>query len=225
MNRYLHRRSNLSRRTALSLLGGAGLSICLPHLGHASTTLRGVFGYTEIRRTGSARFPKWKGALDRTLKERGRLTETCRKTTVSKCEMQDWQAMLNGLRAAPRGEQIERVNLELNRRAYVLDPINWGVADYWASPAQFFQRNGDCEDYSIAKYMSLRDLGVGPSDMRLVVLNDMNLKIPHAVLAVRHGNDELILDNQVNRVVSHRVIRHYRPIFSINEEAWWLHRS
>ncbi|MBO6784654.1 MAG: hypothetical protein JJ899_15470, partial [Alphaproteobacteria bacterium] len=57
-----------------------------------------------------------------------------------------------------------------------------------------------------------------------VVLNDQNLKIPHAVLAVRNAGDELILDNQVDRVVSHRVIRHYRPIFSINEEAWWMHR-
>lgn len=132
--------------------------------------------------------------------------------------------MLDNLRSAPRQVQFEQVNLELNRRAYVLDPINWGVADYWASPAQFFQKNGDCEDYSIAKYMSLRDLGLKSAEMRIIVLNDTNLKIPHAVLAVRHGNDELILDNQVNRVISHRVIRHYRPIFSINEEAWWLHR-
>ena len=179
---------------------------------------------TETRREGSARFPKWKGAIDRTLRERQQLTQPCRKTSVSSCDMHDWQELLNNLRGRARGDQINLINLELNRRAYILDPINWGVADYWASPAQFFQKNGDCEDYSIAKYMSLRDLGLQPRDMRVIVLNDENLKIPHAVLAVRNDGDELILDNQVNRVVSHRIIRHYRPIFSINEEAWWLHR-
>lgn len=216
---------NLSRRTALTLLGSAGISAGLPGVGHAATrTGSGVFGFNEVRRTGSARFPKWKGALDRTLRERDQLARPCRKTTVTTCDMHDWQSLLNGLRNHTRTDQVHLVNRELNRRAYVLDPINWGVADYWASPAQFFKKNGDCEDFSIAKYMSLRDLGVQPKEMRVIVLNDENLKIPHAVLAVRSGNDELILDNQVNRVISHRIIRHYRPIFSINEEAWWLHR-
>jgi len=216
---------NLSRRTLLALLGGTGLATALPGTGHAATRAgKGVFGSTETRREGSARFPKWKGAIDRTLREQQELKQPCRKTAVSNCDMHEWQALVDGLRSRARGDQIHLVNLELNRRAYVLDPINWGVADYWASPAQFFRKNGDCEDYSIAKYMSLRDLGVKPQDMRIVVLNDENLKIPHAVLAVRNAGDELILDNQVNRVVSHRIIRHYRPIFSINEDAWWLHR-
>ena len=216
---------SLTRRGFLTVVGATGLTAALPRSGHAATRPgQGVFGSTETRREGSARFPKWKGAIDRTLRERQQLTQPCRKTAVSSCDMHDWQELLNNLRGRARGDQINLINLELNRRAYVLDPINWGVADYWASPAQFFQKNGDCEDYSIAKYMSLRDLGLQPRDMRVVVLNDENLKIPHAVLAVRNDGDELILDNQVNRVVSHRVIRHYRPIFSINEEAWWLHR-
>lgn len=216
---------NFTRRGFLTVLGAAGLTAALPRAGHAATRPgRGLFGSTETRREGSARFPKWKGAIDRTLREREILKQPCRKSAVSTCDMHDWQALLNTLRGRARAEQIHQINLEMNRRAYVLDPINWGVADYWASPAQFFQKNGDCEDYSIAKYMSLRDLGLQPRDMRVVVLNDENLKIPHAVLAVRNAGDELILDNQVNRVVSHRIIRHYRPIFSINEEAWWLHR-
>ncbi len=216
-----------SRRTATALLAGSAMSMLLPSGAHASLPARkgkGIFGFTDVRRTGSQRFPKWKGAIDRTVRERKTLGRPCRPTAVSNCDMHEWQRLVNGLRSMPRGEQLHLVNLELNRRAYVLDPINWGVSDYWASPAQFFKKNGDCEDYSIAKYMSLRDLGFAPSKMRVVVLNDENLKIPHAVLAVRHGQDELILDNQIDRVVSHRVIRHYRPIFSINEEAWWMHR-
>lgn len=216
-----------SRRAALALLAGGVFAPLLPHRASASLGQRrgaGIFGFTDVRRTGSQRFPKWRGAIDRTLREREVLNRPCRPSAAGGCDMHEWQTLLNGLRTRPRGEQLHLVNLELNRRAYVLDPINWGVSDYWASPAQFFRKNGDCEDFSIAKYMSLRDLGVAPAEMRVVVLNDENLKIPHAVLAVRTGDDELILDNQIDRVVSHRVIRHYRPIFSINEEAWWMHR-
>ena len=32
------------------------------------------------------------------------------------------------------------------------------------------------------------------------------------------------LDNQIAQVVPTDIIRHYQPIFSINEEAWWLHQ-
>ena len=42
----------------------------------------------------------------------------------------------------------------MNRSPYIVDPINWGVKDYWESPGQFFSRKGDCEDYAIAKYLT-----------------------------------------------------------------------
>jgi len=112
----------------------------------------------------------------------------------------------------------------MNARADILDLVNWGVEDYWATPGQCLQRNGDCEDYAIAKYMSRRALGVPPEAMRIVVLKDRNLGIGHAVLAVTLGADTPIFDNQISTVVRHLRIRHYRPIYSINETAWWLHR-
>ena len=85
-------------------------------------------------------------------------------------------------------------------------------------------KNGDCEDYAIAKYFSLRWLGLKPEDMRILVLHDMNLRVAHAVLVVYHRGRALILDNQVRGVVEADAIRHYRPIYSINEQHWWLHR-
>lgn len=220
-------KTGYSRRACLALLGTAGAATMLPAPARAAVHGRagaGLFGYVDVRRTGSSRFPKWKGALNRTFEERKSLSQPCRPGRTPNCQIHEWQSLLDSLRGQPQPQLLDAVNREMNRRAYVLDPVNWGVKDYWASPAQFFRKNGDCEDFSIAKYMSLRALGMPTAQMRVVVLNDENLKIPHAVLAVRMGNDEVVLDNQVNQVVSHRVIRHYRPIFSINEEAWWLHR-
>jgi predicted transglutaminase-like cysteine proteinase len=112
----------------------------------------------------------------------------------------------------------------MNRKRYVIDPTNYGVPDYWASPVQFLHLNGDCEDYAIAKYLALRELGYDDEELRVVVLDDLNLGVAHAVLAVYSDDDVLILDNQIDTVVSANVIRHYRPIYSVNERHWWLHR-
>ncbi|MBI3707639.1 MAG: transglutaminase-like cysteine peptidase, partial [Proteobacteria bacterium] len=95
---------------------------------------------------------------------------------------------------------------------------------YWATPLQFFAKDGDCEDYAIAKFVSLKMLGFTNEQMRLVVLDDLNLQIPHAILVVYIGGRAFVLDNQIPKVVPAEVIHHYRPIYSINEDGWWLHR-
>jgi len=112
----------------------------------------------------------------------------------------------------------------MNKRRYVVDPVNWGMRDYWSTPRQFFAKFGDCEDYAIAKYLTLKQLGVPVTIMRIVVLQDLNLRTTHAILAVYTGDGIIILDNQIEQTVQASVISHYMPIFSINEEAWWLHR-
>ena len=92
-------------------------------------------------------------------------------------------------------------------------------------PGEFFQKQGDCEDYAIVKYMTLRALGLEPARMRIVVLWDMNLKLGHAGLVVYAGRRILLLDNQINKVVDANRIRHYRINYSLNENNWWLHIS
>ncbi len=119
---------------------------------------------------------------------------------------------------------LDKVNAYMNRASYIVDPVNWGIPDYWATPDEFFLKDGDCEDYAISKYVTLKRLGIAPDAMRLVILQDENLKVAHAVLAVSLGDNIFILDNQVDAVLPHTKILHYRPVYSINESAWWLHR-
>ena len=88
----------------------------------------------------------------------------------------------------------------------------------------FRMQNGDCEDYAIAKFMALRALGFENPEMRIVVLNDLNLGIAHAILVVYVDGKALVLDNQIRSVVPADSIRHYQPVYSVNEEGWWLHR-
>ena len=185
----------------------------------------GLFGSKEKRYEMSRAFKKWHGMMARFQRERPQMAQSCDGGWFSECGMQEWSKLLTDLRSADRETQIRSVHAEMNSAPYITDPRNWGVRDYWATPGQFFDKDGDCEDYAIAKYLSLRALGFSPDDMRVVVLKDQNLRLMHAVLAVYVGGRTLILDNQIRGVVDHTSIHHYRPIYSINENAWWRHQK
>lgn len=160
--------------------------------------------------------------LARDSQQKGVRTGIC-STPGIHCYADRWRSLLSETRNLPLPEQLVEVNHHYNNTDYILDPINWGVPDYWAAPLEFAMRDGDCEDYAIAKYIALRALGVPADSMRIVVLHDNNLGVIHSVLAVYDNNSIYVLDNQIEQVVKDRDIHHYRPIYSINEQGWWRH--
>ncbi len=148
---------------------------------------------------------------------------TCKEDFFNRCHLDDWKEFLDGQQGADAITQLDRVNRYMNRAPYITDPRNYNRSDYWATPSQFFNQDGDCEDYAIAKFMSLRALGWTNEHMRIVVLQDLNLRIPHAVLVVYIDRAAWVLDNQIEQLITADRIRHYRPFFSMTEESWWLH--
>jgi len=184
-----------------------------------------LFGSQETPSPQISLFPKWKGTLQRYFSERNLANEPCESSFFSRCHLQEWTTFLKEVSGKTRLQQIHAVNAEMNRTRYVVDPRNYGVPDYWATPQQFLRRDGDCEDYAISKYLSLKALGVPTSEMRILVVQDLNLRLAHAILIVYHNGRALILDNQIKSVVDTSVVRHYKPIYSINENFWWLHRT
>lgn len=177
-----------------------------------------IFGSRTLHSSSLKMFPKWRGAMDRFQKELG----GCPAAT---CNTKSWQAMLEGLKGVDLKTQVKKVNSTLNKHPYIIDPINWNLPDYWATPFQFLRKNGDCEDYAISKFMALRALGV-PSDlMRIVVLNDLNLGLAHAILVVTVDGTPFVLDNQIKTVVPASSIHHYQPVYGVNDKGWWLYRA
>ena len=177
-----------------------------------------IFGTKELHSSNLNMFPKWRDALRRFDTE----LKTC---AAAACKAKEWNAFIDGVRNSSREEQVRAVNREMNDKPYVTDPVNWHMADYWATPLQFLRKDGDCEDYAISKYMALKALGFRVEDLRIVVLQDTNLGVPHAVLVVFLQGRALVLDNQVSGIVPADSIHHYQPYYSINEDGWWLHRS
>jgi predicted transglutaminase-like cysteine proteinase len=189
---------------------------------HATTFPARLFGYGQTEQPDTEVFGQWIQVLERHL-----LLDTvegdCAEPTLNRCHLRNWLAFLEGLRGLGRDQQLDAVNHYANHKEYILDIDNYGIEDYWAVPREFLYNNGDCEDYAITKLFSLRWLGFAVDDLRIVVLQDTNLRIPHAVLAVAKKDDIMILDNQIQEVVSHHDIVHYAPVYSINENHWWIH--
>lgn len=206
-----------------SILFCAGMGLAL--FGAASSAYAQLFNTVETTHEGLEPFPKWTGALERYFADDRNVPGECTEHGFNACHMQRWQALLDEVASDTRRVQLNKINRYMNEHRYIVDRINWGVEDYWAIPQQFLKRFGDCEDFAIAKYLSLRALGWPVDDMRIVVLQDMNLRVAHAILIVDFEGETLVLDNQITMVVTAEKIHHYRPIFSLNENGWWRHRS
>ena len=185
----------------------------------------------EVRSDNIEMFTKWTDVLARYDAKSHTLEDICGDERYSPCRLTEWKEMLEGLRGKPLIEQIDAVNRFINTYPYIEDIVNWGLGDYWETPyemqeslAQFLRKNGDCEDYAISKFMSLRALGVDNDKMRVEIVQDLNLGgVIHAILIVFVDDKVYVLDNQIKQVMLAVDIYHYKPIYSINEAHWWRH--
>jgi predicted transglutaminase-like cysteine proteinase len=117
------------------------------------------------------------------------------------------------------------VNRMLNRVPFVDDSVHWGEADYWATPAETIGSNGaDCEDFSIAKYFLLKELGVPIERLRLTYVKSLRLNQAHMVLAyyARPDAEPLVLDNLEDTVRPASQRKDLIPVYSFNDEEVWI---
>lgn len=125
--------------------------------------------------------------------------------------------------AASKGELLA-FNGFWNKVPYFSDAEHWGLPDYWASPVEMLASNGgDCEDYSIAKYFSLRELGVPAQNLRITYVRALKLNVAHMVLAYypTPDADPYILDNLTDKIQRASERTDLEPVYSFNDEDLW----
>ncbi|HEX4881914.1 MAG TPA: transglutaminase-like cysteine peptidase, partial [Porticoccaceae bacterium] len=111
---------------------------------------------------------------------------------------------------------------------FVDDRDLWQKSDYWATPDEFLRRDaGDCEDFAIAKYFTLKAMGIAPEKLRITYVKVARLQQAHMVLAyyATPQAEPLILDNLNRRIEKASVRSDLRPIYSFNAETLWLAKS
>jgi predicted transglutaminase-like cysteine proteinase len=107
---------------------------------------------------------------------------------------------------------------------YEPDAQNYGSKDHWAAPNEILARSkGDCEDYAILKMAALKELGLPPQSMSIVVLRDTRRNLYHAVLSVMTSQGYFILDNLSDEVKRDSALPNYQALFSVSADRAWIH--
>lgn len=143
-----------------------------------------------------------------------------------------WQNLIAASDGLTEPEQLERVNNFFNHNiSYQDDFSTWQKTDYWATPLETLgMRVADCEDYTIAKYVTLMKLGVPIERLRLIYVKAQignpgsSLFQAHMVLGYYPSPDAmpLVLDNLVTDIKPATQRTDLRPVFSFNSDGLWV---
>ena len=134
----------------------------------------------------------------------------------------DWSQLVENLLSDKVDSQLYEINNFFNKVPYYTDQEHWSKPDYWATPIEMLGTNGaDCEDYVIAKYFSLIELGIPDSKLRMMFVTALEQNQAHMVLAYYPEPNAipLILDNINPRILPANKRRDLRPVYSFNGEG------
>ncbi|MGB5473883.1 MAG: transglutaminase-like cysteine peptidase [Gammaproteobacteria bacterium] len=137
----------------------------------------------------------------------------------------DWQDMIRASNGLDDMQKLQRTNDFFNKVTFISDIDHWGKEDYWATPLQMLASNGgDCEDFSIAKYFTLRQMGIPAERMRLTYVKALELEQAHMVLTYYSTSDAdpLVLDNLVMEIRTSSSRTDLLPVYSFNGNGLWL---
>jgi len=137
----------------------------------------------------------------------------------AKVRFESLVTLLNELSSEPKPKQLQGVNDFFNKLSFETDMIVWRQKDYWASRDEFIGvRSGDCEDYTIAKYFSLQQLGFTDDEIFITYVKAIKYHQSHMVLSYfkTPSSVPLILDNINKKILPSTRRRDLRPIFSFN---------
>jgi predicted transglutaminase-like cysteine proteinase len=130
-------------------------------------------------------------------------------------------AIVDDARAREGRARIGEINRAINLAIRPMsDLAQYGEIDVWSSPLVTFASGaGDCEDYAIAKFVALRQAGVSPDALRIVIMRDTVRGEDHAVAAVQLDGHWLTLDNRRMAMVEDADIRNFKPLFVIDQSG------
>jgi predicted transglutaminase-like cysteine proteinase len=147
---------------------------------------------------------------------------------AARLRIDKWKTLIEEKKKVPVTEKLVSVNMFFNQLEFVPDISHWGQKDYWATPLETLVSNGgDCEDFTIAKYFTLKSLGVPEEKMRLTYVKSKTLNQAHMVLTYyqRPDVDPLVLDNLINEIVPASERKDLVPVYTFNGTGLWVAKS
>lgn len=120
------------------------------------------------------------------------------------CARYEWACARTGRDNAQSGTVLQlakAVNSSVNSSTRtVSDRRQYGNEEVWALPTSY---GGDCEDIVLLKKRELVLRGIAPERLLIATVLDRR-RIAHAVLVLRTGDQDLVLDNLKNSILPWR---------------------
>jgi predicted transglutaminase-like cysteine proteinase len=146
--------------------------------------------------------------------------------STAKVRIEEWDRLINSSLSTEENQQLQAVNRFFNRQLrFVDDSINWRQTDYWATPVEALVKGaGDCEDYAIAKYFTLRRLGVPSEKLRITYVKALTYNQAHMVLTYYSSPSAvpLVLDNLIGEIRPASQRKDLLPVYAFNAEGLYL---
>ena len=140
----------------------------------------------------------------------------------------DWQKLMAVGKSIAEQDKLREVNDFFNRNIqFAEDIVIWLKDDYWATPVELLCKGaGDCEDFAIAKYFTLLEVGVDESKLRITYVKALKLNLPHMVLTYYENpqTDPLVLDNLTSNISSASERTDLLPVYSFNGTSLWINK-
>ena len=184
--------------------------------------------------TSAAHWPAWAATLERHAEDREIIARCLSDEEFCEGKLKSLRHVLLRAQELSPKKQLQLVNRYVNNRRYRRDRRETSVSvvpegekklrNHWTTLLDFLRRGGDCEDFAVAKYFLLRELGVPADDMRVLVTWERRERDYHAVLAVRQDDGSAWLLETDNTIVRGSQ-RQYRFIYALNEEGVWDHEN
>lgn len=152
-------------------------------------------------------------------KDKNLIEKSTQKSFILK-RLAKYEEVKNKARNLDINKKLTQINLFINGSLAEFDNASMGIDDYWMTPKEFFIKgHGDCEDYVIAKYFTLLELGVKKENLYPAIVKVQGSASFHLVLLYVEDKNKspLVLDNLSFKILPFSKRIDLTPIAAFNE--------
>ncbi|MBF7066174.1 transglutaminase-like cysteine peptidase [Aliarcobacter butzleri] len=152
-------------------------------------------------------------------KDKNLIEKSTQKSFILK-RLAKYEEVRNKARNLDINKKLTQINLFINGSLAEFDNASMGIDDYWMTPKEFFIKgHGDCEDYVIAKYFTLLELGVKKENLYPAIVSVKGSPGFHLVLLYVEDKNKspLVLDNLSFKILPFSKRTDLTPIAAFNE--------
>ena len=129
----------------------------------------------------------------------------------------------------PEDQIVITVNRFFNQLEYRPDIKTWNKKDYWASRLEFLGKGqGDCEDYAVAKFLTMVQLGVPEEKLFLTYVKAVGYPdAAHLVVTYykEPGTVPLVLDNYIKKILPATQRTDLVPVYSFTAKDLYIQKQ